>query len=192
VPVLLLAHGAITLARAGAPGGTPGDGVPRVDISLVQPAIPQTRKWNERYFGAVMDKTFRTMAGPAGDLAPGRGGDLIVLAETAVPDFLRTRRRLADSLRAIADAAGAPLLVGALDFVSDRRPWSDYRFYNSAFLFEVGEAGDTVKTDTTPRQYSKMRLVPFSEKLPFDGIFPVINYVNLGEGDFSPGDGHRV
>src|SRR5699024_216126 len=42
------------------------------------------------------------------------------------------------------------------------------------------------------RQYSKLRLVPFSERLPFDDIFPLINYVNLGEGDFSAGDGYEV
>ena len=190
IPVLLLAHGAVTLGRAGQPQGTPGDGVDRIDISLVQPAIPQTRKWNEQYFNEVMAKTFRTMAGPRGDLAPVRGADLIVLAETAVPDFLRMRDELADSLRAVAESAGSPLLVGALDFVSDRRPWSDYRFYNSAFLFDPRAAGDSQAAP--PLQYSKLRLVPFSEKLPFDGIFPVINYVNLGEGDFSPGDGHRV
>jgi len=37
-------------------------------------------------------------------------------------------------------------------------------------------------------EYSKMHLVPFSEKIPFDNIFPVINYVDLGGGEFSPGD----
>ena len=41
-------------------------------------------------------------------------------------------------------------------------------------------------------QYSKQHLVPFSERLPFDNIFPVINYVNLGEGDFAPGDGNKL
>jgi apolipoprotein N-acyltransferase len=178
IPLLSLAHGALVLLRAD------DSGAPRMDISLVQPSIPQTKKWDEGYFSEVMGKTFRTLQGPARDFSPVRGTDLIVMAETAVPDFLRSRPEIADSLRAIAALAGAPLLTGALDFANERTPWSEYRFYNSAFLFSLG--------NERPDQYSKLRLVPFSEKLPFDGVFPVLNYVNLGEGDFSPGDGHRV
>lgn len=183
IPLLLTLHGAATLARA-----RDAD-APRVVVSLVQPAIPQTRKWNETYFAEVMDKTFRTLRGPAGDLSPVRGSDLVVLAETAVPDFLRTRDGLVDTLQAVSDALGTPLLLGALDFEADKRPWSEYRFHNAAFRFsprlDDGRA-------PVPDRYAKIRLVPFSEKLPFDGVFPVLNYVNLGEGDFSPGDGPRV
>lgn len=199
VPLLLALHGTLRLRAAD------DSAAPRLDISLVQPSIPQTKKWNEDYFAEVIRKTFRVMEGPDGDFAPVRGSDLVVLAETAVPDFLRARPQLDDSLRTIAARLRAPLLVGALDIVVDRTPWRDYRFYNSAFLFEPparGRAGESYRTpahrlitDTAlppPQQYSKLRLVPFSEKLPFDGVFPVLNYVDLGEGDFSPGDGHRV
>jgi apolipoprotein N-acyltransferase len=201
VPLLLALHGTLRLRAAD------DREAPRLDISLVQPSIPQTKKWNEEYFSEVIRKTFRVMEGPDGDFAPVRGSELIVWAETAVPDFLRTRPQLDDSLRTVAAQLGAPLLVGALDIVVDRTPWSDYRFYNSAFLYEPpvrGEAkagtpstqapGHGLRMNETlpqPLQYSKLRLVPFSEKLPFDGVFPVLNYVNLGEGDFSPGDGHR-
>jgi apolipoprotein N-acyltransferase len=178
IPSALWLHGSLVLARAD------DSAAPSLTISLVQPSIPQTRKWDEGYFAEVMAKTFRTLKGPQGDYGPVRGSDLIVLAETAVPDFLRSRAAIADSLRAAAAVTGAPVLTGALDFVSDRSPWSEYRFYNSAFLFQPGKR--------EPAQYSKLRLVPFSEKLPFDGVFPVLNYVNLGEGDFSPGDGHRL
>jgi apolipoprotein N-acyltransferase len=140
-----------------------------------------------------MAKTFRTMDGNSGDLAPILGSDLIVLAETAVPDFLRTRDGLVDSLRELANEAGGSVLVGALDFVPDRRPWSEYRFYNSAFLFlpaVSGEPGDS----GAPSQYPKLRLVPFSEAVPFKGLLPLLNYVEsrVGSGGFSPGDGHRV
>jgi apolipoprotein N-acyltransferase len=181
LPLLLWAHGALALGGADAATAQ----APRLDIALVQPSIPQTKKWDEEYFAEVMGKTFRTIEGAEGNLAPVRGADLIVLAETAVPDFLRNRAEIRDSLRAISRLAGAPLVTGALDYVRDRTPWSEYKFYNSAFLFAPGDTAP-------PLQYSKLRLVPFSEKLPFDGIFPIINYVNLGEGDFSPGDGHRL
>jgi apolipoprotein N-acyltransferase len=178
IPLLLGAHGAWVLARAN------DSSAPELTLSLIQPSIPQTKKWDEEYFAEVLAKTWRTMKGPGSDYAPVRGSDLIVLAETAVPDFLRTRGEVVDSLRAVVASTGASLVTGALDFVADRTPWSEYRFYNSAYFFRPG--------DEPPEQYSKLRLVPFSEKLPFDGVFPVLNYVNLGEGDFSPGPGHRV
>lgn len=179
IPLLLFMHGALRLSH------TNDAGAPRLDISLVQPSIPQTRKWNEGYFGEVVRKTFRLMEGPEGDHAPVRGSDLVVLAETAIPDFLRSRPTLVDSLEALASGLNARVLAGALDVVVDRTPWSDFRYFNSAFLFDPTHPG-------AMQQYSKLRLVPFSEKLPFDGVFPILNYVNLGEGDFSPGDGHRI
>ena len=30
-------------------------------------------------------------------------------------------------------------------------------------------------------------MVPFSERIPFDEVFPILNYVDLGEGDFVAG-----
>jgi len=37
------------------------------------------------------------------------------------------------------------------------------------------------------QRYIKKHLVPFSERIPFDDIFPILNYVDFGEGDFVPG-----
>jgi apolipoprotein N-acyltransferase len=86
----------------------------------------------------------------------------------------------------LAHRTGGDVLVGALDFAPDEKPWRKYIFYNSAFLFPGDSARNAV------RQYSKLRLVPFSERLPFDDVFPIINYVNLGEGDFSPGKDYEI
>ncbi len=157
----------------------------QLDISLVQPSIPQTKKWDEHYFQAVMQKTWDAMDGPDGASLI-QGSDLVVLAETAVPDFLRSRSELYGKFQNKAQQTGADFLVGALDFVPDPKPYHTYLFYNSAFLFSGKNAKDSV------RQYSKLRLVPFSERLPFDDVFPIINYVNLGEGDFSSGPDYAV
>src|SRR5690606_22153782 len=105
VPVLLALHGALRLRAAD------DSNAPRLDISLVQPSIPQTKKWNEDYFAEVIRKTFGVMEGASRDFAPVGGSDLIVLAETAVPDFLRARPQLDDSLRALAARLRAPVLV---------------------------------------------------------------------------------
>jgi apolipoprotein N-acyltransferase len=154
---------------------------PNLDIALIQPSIPQTKKWEEAYFLEVMAKTWKAMDHFPGGL---KGADLVVLPETAIPDFIRTRREVVREFHSRSDALQAPILLGALDFVNDRTPWREYIFFNSAFLFSPN--------NDTLRQYNKLHLVPFSEKLPFDNIFPVINYVNLGEGDFSEGKTHVV
>jgi apolipoprotein N-acyltransferase len=196
IPAGLWIHGGLALSR-------PFDRGRTLDIALVQPSIPQTKKWDEHYFQEVMHKTWRTMGvdsyAPAGadtaaaqvdtaDFAKGplHGADLIVLPETAVPDFLRSRGEVQAALSSIARRSGADVVVGALDFVPDDKPYRAYQFFNSAFLFPSSEASSEV------RQYSKLRLVPFSERLPFDDIFPLINYVNFGEGDFSAGAGYSV
>ena len=180
IPIAIAVQGNLSLSLP-EPGGAA-----TVDIALVQPSIEQTKKWDEEYFRDVMRKTWSAMEGEPRDSSRLQGTDLIVLAETAVPDFLRSRPDEYDRFRVLARRTGADVLVGALDFVPDEKPYRKYIYYNSAFLFR-GLAGQE-----SVRQYSKLRLVPFSEHLPFDDVFPIINYVNLGEGDFSPGKDYEI
>jgi apolipoprotein N-acyltransferase len=192
IPAALWIHGAVSLGRPDPEAGF-------LDIGLVQPSIPQTKKWDEHYFRDVMQKTWRTLDGGNDSLVPRgalQGADLIVLPETAVPDFMRSRDDIQARLARTARVNGADLIVGALDFEPDDKPYRSYKFYNSAFFFPGGGGPDSISRDSASlratRQYSKLRLVPFSERLPFDDIFPLINYVNLGEGDFSAGAGYAV
>ncbi len=179
IPAYIGIRGAVSLSR-------PDPAAARsIDISLVQPSIPQTKKWDDDYFKEVMQKSWDTMDGIPMDSSLIKGTDLIVFAETAVPDFLRSRPDVYERFQRTSHTTGADVLVGALDYVSDPKPYHTYLFYNSAFLF-------TPESLTPALQYSKLRLVPFSERLPFDDVFPIINYVNLGEGDFSPGKDYAI
>ncbi|MEO6094295.1 MAG: apolipoprotein N-acyltransferase [Fibrobacteria bacterium] len=179
IPAFLAIQGGVSLSR-------PDSAAARsLDISLVQPSIAQTKKWDEDYFNEVILKTWNAVDGMPRDSGIVKGSDLIVFAETAIPDFLRSRPELYERLMHTARATGADVLVGALDFKSDPKPYHTYLFYNSAFLF-------TSDGHAPAPQYSKLRLVPFSERLPFDDVFPIINYVNLGEGDFSPGQDYAI
>jgi apolipoprotein N-acyltransferase len=54
-----------------------------------------------------------------------------------------------------------------------------YYVYNAAFFLDTA----TEKF----QQYYKINLVPFSEVLPFTGIFPILSRVNLGQADFKAG-----
>lgn len=146
---------------------------PSFRVAVVQPSIPQTRKWEESYFRSVMDKTYGTMSKLRDSV------DLVVLPETAIPDFWSLRPWEVSRMRSYSDSLGVDLVLGALDFDRDSAAPNGAWIRNSAFLLQPREA---------PQRYDKIRLVPFSERLPFDDVFPVLNYVDLGEGDFAAGD----
>jgi len=55
----------------------------------------------------------------------------------------------------------------------------EYQYFNSAFFFVPGR--------TEVQRYSKMRLVPFSEKIPYDEKVYLLRKINFGESDFTPG-----
>jgi len=147
---------------------------PSMRFALVQPSISQTKKWSREYFDSVMTKTWSIL-----DTVHTDSLDLVVLPETAVPDFLSLRPREDLRFRVFAREHHVELMVGALNFDRNGPEPRHFNYYNSAFLFQ----SSGVKSE-----YRKTRLVPFSEYLPFNGLIPVINYVDLGEGDFSPGD----
>ncbi|HOX53683.1 MAG TPA: apolipoprotein N-acyltransferase, partial [Fibrobacteria bacterium] len=142
-------------------------------VAIVQPAIPQTRKWDESYFQTVMARTWATV-----DRLQERP-DLWALPETAIPDLWSWRPEEVSRIQKIAARSNAPVVVGALEFLMDSRDPNGGHLRNSAFLVEPGKRGV---------RYDKLRLVPFSEHLPFDDFLPALNQVKLGQSGFSSGD----
>ena len=132
----LLVHGNVVLSR---PEAQPfyGAEAPETPLmAMVQPSIQQGEKWSKARFDSITAKTF----GMVNDSVTA-GTNLIILAETAVPDHIRRQ----------------PTTIREL-----------HRLHSY-------------------QRYIKKHLVPFSERIPFDDIFPILNYVDLGEGDFVPG-----
>jgi apolipoprotein N-acyltransferase len=147
-------------------------------IAVVQPSIPQTRKWSREYYDSIMEQTWNLFKTLEPDTVA-----LILFAETAIPDFIDIRFKEQNFLEDYAIKNNTPIVIGALsrawDSPKENKRNRKYGVYNSAFLFGSGDH---------LLEYRKIHLVPFSEKMPFDNIFPVINYVDLAGGDFSPGD----
>ncbi len=167
VAVFPVVYGAACLGRAELTEGE------AVDISLIQPNIDQDQKWSRAY----RDTTFMILESLSLE-ALESGPDLVVWPETAVPAFVRHNPFYRGRVSRLVEASGVPFLVGAQDYevIGDNA----YKSYNSAFLF---------RKDGTMEEkwYSKMRLVPFGEKVPFEDRFPALRGVNLGGGHFSPG-----
>ena len=173
---LLLLQGSVVLSKAEAKPfyGAEDEGNP--SVALVQPSIQQGAKWSKERFDGIVLKTL----GMVYDSVPD-GTNLIVLAETAIPDHIRRQPDVIRDLHRVSNRKNSQVLTGALDY--RRNPPGSvrkYDIYNAAFLFTPEEQG-------FPQRYIKKHLVPFSERIPFDEIFPILNYVDFGEGDFVAG-----
>lgn len=174
--LFLLIQGSYVLSR---PEASPFYGADRDEnpsVALVQPSIAQGAKWSKERFDSIVEKTMGMVVDSIPDST-----NLIILAETAIPDHIRRQPKVVRRLQYTASTKHSSILTGMLDFERNE-PGSIRRFdiYNASFLFTPGGKG-------YPQRYIKKHLVPFSERIPFDDIFPILNYVDLGEGDFVPG-----
>ena len=174
---ILLVQGSYTLAQPEAePFKITEENSP--SIAMVQPSIKQGEKWSKARFDSITTKTF----GMVMDSVE-KGTNLTILAETAIPDHIRRQPDAIKQLQQMAHIKDSYILTGALDYKkvsNDRNNPRRYEIYNASFLF-------TPNDYTFPRRYIKKHLVPFSERIPFDDVFPILNYVDFGEGDFVPG-----
>lgn len=174
--VLLLVHGSIVLSNPEAKPFYNAEAEGNPSIALIQPSIEQGAKWSKERFDNIVNKTLGMVNDSVKEHA-----DIIVLAETAIPDHIRRQPGVIERFHEVADHKNAQLLTGALDY--RRNPRGSIRkfdVYNASFLFTPGDFH-------FPKRYIKKHLVPFSERIPFDEIFPILNYVDLGEGDFVAG-----
>lgn len=165
-------------------GGADVTMVDGVAIRIVQPNIAQADKWDpalrEDHVATLLDLTTR-QAGA--DQLGVLGVSHVVWPESAFP-FLLTQRP--DVLAAIGSALplGVQMLAGAVR--AEPRGPQDRAFYNAIYaLNDRGEITDA---------YDKVRLVPFGEMLPFDGIIDQLGLRPLvsAPAGFEPGSGPGV
>ncbi|MGL1933716.1 MAG: apolipoprotein N-acyltransferase [Fibrobacterales bacterium] len=152
------------------------DSLDTADIVVAQPSIEQREKWIRKDFDKVIDQTLTTA-----DLINSDSADLIIFPETAIPEYLRKVSRLSERIQKLAYDKHSSILIGALDYQrSIKGSIRKYKVYNSGFLFSKDST-------VARRKYDKNRLVPFSERLPWEDIIPAIQHLNMGEGDFTAG-----
>ncbi len=149
-----------------------------LQVSLIQPNIPQAIKWDPAYreqnFSRLEDLSRRAAAAAAPGIP-----HLVIWPEAAIPDFLQDAPEFRRRLSTLARGHHCFLLAGGPRF---QRPHNGRKrkntYYNSAFLFSP--AGELSAV------YDKVKLVPFGEFIPGGKFLPLVGKLVPGE-DFSPG-----
>ncbi len=110
------------------------------------------------------------------------GADLVIWPETAVPGALSLNSRYRNMVEELSRELEVPILTGTTGVIL--RTKGRYNYYNTATLITPKEG--------LSQDYNKIYLVPFSEKLPFDDIFPFLKSVDFGQANFSPGKSYTI
>lgn len=178
---LLIAFGWAVIPQYSVPG--------EYKVTLMQGSMPVERKWQEDNAG----ESFRLYDSLARS-APAENSKLFVWPETAAPCYLSHDRGCQREIGATAIATGAPHLVGALG-----ASWRDgkQRYFNSCY--QISAAGKI------EARYDKMKLVPFTEQVPYQEQLPFLRKEFLSEyltfiktydvqwwSNFYPGDSVRL
>jgi apolipoprotein N-acyltransferase len=165
---LLGLYGALRLAQAEAAF------VPDMSVRIVQPALSQLQKWDQRNKDEVLSTYFRLSAPEESPLTP---GTLLVWPESAFPYPLT---REPGTLAAIAELLPpeTALVTGA--YRTESAAAEAARYFNTIYV--IGDEGTILDA------YDKVHLVPFGEYLP--AAATTLDRIGIrqltGEG-FSPG-----
>lgn len=163
----LIALGAVAITVLGSARLADDPSATGPQVRIVQPAIAQRDKWDAdhrpRIWATLLDLTARP--GADGERPP-----VVVWPETAVP-FLYQAPSLAQADVAAALGEGRALLAGVVELTGEG---PERRATNTVLL---------VGPDGFPRaRYHKVRLVPFGEYLPLEGVLARLGLAALAEG----------
>jgi apolipoprotein N-acyltransferase len=145
-------------------------------VALIQSNIDPLIKW-ERGRADSIFRLHMEMSNTAAASNP--KPNLLVWAESALPVYFSLEGRIKKIINKTIDSTGIPIIFGSLDIEFPGNRNEEKKYFNSVFFKNPNELFV---------RYDKVRLLPFAERLPFEGIFPIISRVDLGEADFTPGD----
>lgn len=152
-------------------------------VAVIQPNIDPWEKWNFVTQEEQLDLYLRMSDSVSKET------DLIIWAETAIPYYLLMPqyRTYFEKVKDRIDTMNVALLTGFPDiyiYKAEEQPprsakkmiYSEERYdsYNSSLLF-------IPKSDRL-QKYSKIRLVPFSERVPYADFLNFLNFLEWGVG----------
>lgn len=143
------------------------------NVAIVQPAIPQSVKWDEKEAGNIL----RVLELETLKAALGRP-DLILWPEATTPLAVLGDDGMREWTEDLVKRARAPLVMGSIGHENLDTPAE--RWWNAVFVVQP-EGG------LTEEFYAKRHLVPFGEYVPFRALLGWLEKVVPVGGDFTPG-----
>jgi len=147
---------------------------PLARVAIIQPNVGSHEKWDAALQDSVVRRLERlTREAAASQPKPA----VIVWPETALPFYVRLESVKLRRLLELARQGGVPILAGYPDARLD--PNGSVQTHNAAGL--------VLPTGAISGQYEKIHLVPFGERIPFQGLFPFLGSLDLGQAEWTPG-----
>jgi len=173
--VFVLVHGYLVLKR-------PIEGK-HIRIAAIQANIEQSKKWDPKYAPTIM-QIYSDLTREASADDP----QLIVWPEAATPKSVYRDRNVFNTVKNLAVQTDTPILLGSTQLAKYKiaEPRQRAQFLNSAFLIRP----DANRNLTL--RYNKIRLLPFSEYLPYKETIPW-SYLHIpGADNYLPGKKYTV
>lgn len=148
-----------------------------LQVTLVQPSIPQTLIWNPAGDDERFDALLRLC-----EQALTNRTDVLIWPESAIPKLLRWNQPTFDAVSDLARRHHVWLIVGADDMErlrGSRKP-EDALYFNSSFL--LNPEGKLMEL------YRKRNLVIFGEYIPLQHWLPFLGWFTPIQGGFTSGD----
>lgn len=176
-------HGGILMARhpagavRGGPGAAAGD---TLRVLVAQPDIRREIKWKPEKQDLVIRLTMEhAWAAEARGRAQG-GFDLFVWPETVFPMRVLDNPPVFELVRALADSMQRPILMGTQEgYWQEVRGAPEWIAHNSVVVVHPGGELSPI--------HRKLRLVPFSERMPLQQALPWLSQLDFGQSNFYPG-----
>jgi len=149
-----------------------------MNVAVIQGNIDQSVKWNPD-FQADTINAYKNLTLEKRTSLPG----LTVWPETAAPFFFQDTNKMQSEIVEVARSSGDWLLFGSPSYQKNCDGGAAcVSFLNSAFL--LSPQGKILGC------YDKVHLVPYGEYVPLRKLFPFINKLVVGVGDFRSGEGY--
>ena len=107
---------------------------------------------------------------------------IFILPESAIFTYLRFRPFIQMMVSNWLETYGSPIIFGTLDPILDD-DGNIYSVHNAAMFAEPNYYNNFENF----QKYYKIKLVPFVETMPFSGLFPMVNRLDLRGGSFTAG-----
>ncbi|MEA2104463.1 MAG: apolipoprotein N-acyltransferase [Candidatus Cloacimonadota bacterium] len=150
-------------------------------IGLIQLNVNQEDKWKKELFKPITDDYIEQIQ----NLSTKQNVNLVILPESAIAKNLLHNHVYQHKFSEIAIKNHVNIVVGFPDYdVQLKGQTRQVKYYNSATLIDsLGKYHE---------KYSKIKLVPFGERIPLLNTLPILKKLQFGQANFEYGVNHNL